>query len=507
MTTANRLLVMTVFAVILGACGGGGGSNDAPPSAGTGGGGSTGGGGGATPGPGTGPVGVELEGGVSGTGLNIGPIQGFSSVIVNGLAMDVDLATIVVDGAVAAESDLREGQNVVVIGDLATQVAERLEYRPLIRGPITALVVTDPLIGTAEATIFGQAVRFNVATFYDGTELEALAVGDVVEVSATRDSADSFVATYVRREPGVTTFQVVGPVTDLNLTNFQIGDLVIDYTSASLENFAGDTIANGDTAIVRGNAADFTAPDQFVAGAVARELTLTLNPEAEVELEGFVTSITGPTAFAVAGQPVVTDADTQFELGDVDDLELNAKLEVAGVLQDDLSLLAEDIVFRPLQAVRAEGPIEAVDLIAETVTVLGVTFEVRGTTELEDERDGVTSGALLLVDLAVGDQVEVRGFLEDAAVVAVELNRDDPSTEAALRAPLTVFDAVAGTLSLFDVALETDGNTEYAGQDDDELTLAEFFALLETGLFVEASWENYVSTAIPVDELSVEDDD
>ena len=91
-------------ALLLTGCGGGGGG---------GGGGGTGG----VPDPGDGgdPAPPPIDG-IDRGGAAIGPIDGFGSVIVNGVRFDTDNAVIVVDGAAASLSDLEVGQVVVVVG-------------------------------------------------------------------------------------------------------------------------------------------------------------------------------------------------------------------------------------------------------------------------------------------------------------------------------------------------------------------------------------------------------
>ena len=75
-------------------------------------------------------------------------------------------------------------------------------------------------------------------------------------------------------------------------------------------------------------------------------------------------------------------------------------------------------------AVRTEWEVEAVDTVASTVTVLGVTWEVRPETELEDDSDAEVD-PLQLGDLSLGDLLQVRGYMDGSTPVAVRLERDD----------------------------------------------------------------------------------
>lgn len=511
MIKVGQFLFIALLTLQLAACGGGGGGGGSAepvaPAAGAGGGaggGSAGGGAGGGVGGGTGP-GVELQGGVSGTGLSFGSIQGFSSVILNGRTINVDGASIFVEGALATLADLREGQTVSVIGDLVAAEAVDVRYRSLVRGPIESLSVVDVLTGSARGSVLGQPLRFNAVTLYDGVTLDQLSVGDVIEVSGLLDQAGSIVASYVKPETGMAMLKVVGNVDALTASTFVLRGLTVDYSGASLLGFGTDALAADELVEVRFDLAPLGS-QRLDALSVERLATPTINENADLDLEGFVTSVASADSFVLSGQPVVTTGATIFEQGDASDIAVGAKLQVEGSTNASGELVAELVQFRSLQAVRAVGPVEAIDLTASTARVLGVTFAVRATSELEDDSSADLE-PFALVDLAIGQSVEVRGFFDGKEVVAVELSRIDPEPEAALRAPVSIFDAAAGTLSLFDVALTTSAETEYENESEVEISRATFFSRLDAGLFIEAEWENFSDTGQPVDGLEIEGDD
>ena len=72
-------------------------------------------------------------GGISGTGnmssgFALGPIDGFGSVIVNGVRFDTSSATFTAEGMPATQADLAVGQVVEVQGDFATGIATRCPF-------------------------------------------------------------------------------------------------------------------------------------------------------------------------------------------------------------------------------------------------------------------------------------------------------------------------------------------------------------------------------------------
>jgi len=104
MNTLPRIIAAFIATAILSTagCGGGGG-----------------GGGGVTPPPTTPPPTTPPPtGGITRTGVALGPITGFGSVIVNGTTYDTSSATFTKDGQPATQDDFSVGQVVLVKGSI-----------------------------------------------------------------------------------------------------------------------------------------------------------------------------------------------------------------------------------------------------------------------------------------------------------------------------------------------------------------------------------------------------
>ena len=95
-----------------------------------------------------------------------GPINGFGSVIVNGVRYSTTGATITIDDQPGTESDLRVGQVVRVEGRLdaggATGTATRISYDDDVEGPIESI---DVAAGTL--VVLGQTVKVGASTSFD----------------------------------------------------------------------------------------------------------------------------------------------------------------------------------------------------------------------------------------------------------------------------------------------------------------------------------------------------
>ena len=140
---AIRQVFVAAIALLIAACGGSGG----------------GGGDDNTGGPG-GPIGGIDRGGIAAQG----PITSFGSVIVNGTTFDTSQAQIIYDGAVVAESQLRVGQIVTVVGTTGESgnTADTVTFDDSVEGPIDSID-----LAAGQLVVLGQTVIVDGATIFD----------------------------------------------------------------------------------------------------------------------------------------------------------------------------------------------------------------------------------------------------------------------------------------------------------------------------------------------------
>lgn len=452
-------------------------------------------------------------GGISGSGgvppgTSSGPIDGFGSVIVNGVRFNSSSAVITKDGIAAPESALRVGMMIELQGDFTTEVASSITYRSEVKGPATSVSITDAELGTGVLVVLGQTVRVNAETFFDGTSLSALVQGDLLEVSGPRDAAGAVVATFIESKTTLDEYKVVGAVAAANpgADTLRIGGLDVDYSTADTSDVPGGDPANGDLLEVKGLPGDFSAPSDLLASKLEPVTRLGADAGAPLELEGYITDFVSAADFRVLGFPVRATGSTTFINGTSASLANNVKVQVKGTVAGDGVLEAASCEIQATNAVRTEWEVEAVDTVASTVTVLGVTWEVRPETELEDDSDAEVD-PLQLGDLSLGDLLQVRGYMDGSTPVAVRLERDEPQTDARLRGPVTSVDEVATfRIDILGTTVRGDGLTVYRDVDDSPMTQQAFFDALQLGTFVDAKWDPFSTTGAPADELSLEND-
>lgn len=501
-----------VALLALGACsGGGGGGTSGVVIGGTTGSGGTTGGGGVTPGSGSG---FNLDTGIGGSGGIIGDIDGFGSIIMNGLELNTDDAEFYIEGESGfSQADLEEGYYVVVAGDIPGLQADAVVYRSNLKGPVSAdPVVVDAAAGKYEFTVLDQTVLTTASTRFQGVLAKNILRDHLLEVSGPVDGEGRVQATYVALKPALSEYKAIGRVSNLDATamTFDLMGLQVDYANASLSEFDGAALADGQLVEVELEASSFTAAGVVPVTEVELLPVAELQEGAEIEIEGLIDSFVSATEFTVGGLAITTDGNTRFEDGaSPAQLGLNVEVEVEGTANASGVIVAAEIEIELDDAVRVVGAVTSVDVVANTVTVMDVTFQIRASTELQD---GDSDVPISLNELMVGDYVEIRGYLDGASVLAVELEREadpDPGEfEARLRGLLTAFDELAGTVDIQGVTISvSDGITGYENQQEQPVDRAAFYNLLELGMEVEAEWDDFSSFPQPADQLSLEGDD
>lgn len=452
--------------------------------------------------------------GIDRLGVTTGTINGFGSVIVNGVEYETDDATFDIDDNGGSQSLLRVGQQVTIqwdsLDDGATRRAQSVSYDDTLEGPISAI---DP--ATQTLLVLGQVVIVDAATSFDDEisprDISGLAEGDVIEVSGLIDATGAVRATRIDFSENPDDFEVRGIVESLDTVDrtFVINGLNVDY----LDVINPPALNDGDFVEVEG--------DSFDAGTlIATKVELEddgisgADDGDDGEVEGYITAFSSATNFSVAGVPVTTNGQTVYEDGVAGDLALNVKVEVEGEVNASGVLVARKVELKSGDDDddgdddsidgRVEGNVTGVSAAAGILTIAGVTVNVTGATRFEDQT-GVAGQSFGLADIAQGDYVEVRGDPgAGATLTALIVERDDADTEGLLRGPASSIDAGAQELAVLGVGILTDGSTQYRDVDDNALSAAAFFAAISNGSEVQVKFTQG-GGSIVADELELED--
>jgi hypothetical protein len=368
-------------------------------------------------------------GGIGGTGISSGPITAFGSIFVNGVEYDISQASLIRDGVPTSsgQNAYQVGEYVTVNGtvnaDGITGTATEVVFNNELEGPVT-LASTDGL----SIEIMGQTVHTNLLTVFHGfTQLQALVVGDSIEVSGIRDAQGNILASSLMLKPGFSGLEIYGTAQEVDTSSqtFRIGNLTVNYAGAAL---SGDVPANGQYLEVK-SVQDLQA-GILLASEVKQEQQYQVFSEGkEIDLEGVITSFVSPASFAVNGQAVTTNAQTVFEDGVASNLSLNALVEIDGTVNAQGVLVAEEVSIRnssSSQISERAGTITSIDPVAKSFVLMsGNVITVDASTIWEDE-SAYAIAQMNFSYLNVGDFLEVKTkTLSDGKLLALRVQRQD----------------------------------------------------------------------------------
>jgi Domain of unknown function (DUF5666) len=359
------------------------------------------------------------SGGTGGSGSPVvasGTVTGFGSIVVTDITFNIEDATITVNGQPGSATDLRLGHVVTVRGTRAPRgamgTAETVVFESNVRGPIASIDTDDNSL-----VVLGQLVLVDDATQFGETPLNALVVGNVVEVSGFPDAEGVLRATRVDKTqevfvPGIE-IEVEGPITDLNRANqtFTLNMLQVDFSMAELLNLPGNRLRNGQVVEVksRRDIMNMNGVLVLVADSIAgKDIDIQGDPGDAVELQGIVTRglAADQKTFEVNGQAVRLTDDTVFEVGMAANIAVDVRIEVEGVFDADGIIVAEEVELGT--GVELQGAITS-GLAADN------TFEVN------DQRVRFTADTVFAGgtadNIAVGVPVEVEGAFDAEGVL------------------------------------------------------------------------------------------
>jgi hypothetical protein len=429
-----------------------------------------------------------------------GVINGFGSVIVNGIHFDVSGAQISIDGAAGAtQADLRVGMVVGITGTLAADgssgSASRLVYESLLRGSI------DEAPGPLSLRVLGQRVQVDQTTVFAGTTgTGELRLGDRLQVSGFRDPDGSLRATWVQRESASGTPQLTAFISAASVNTITVAGIGIDVSHATLVGFGSGAPTAGQLVRVALEAAP--AAGSAVASRVSLIDTSTPAAVRKQQLQGIVTQWDAGTGrFALngpAGQTVSVDSATQFEDGTLADLASGRRVEVRGTRGTDGVLKAERLAFyRSVLNAYGRGKVTSVDVAGRSFNVLavpGVEVRLRNGTLLDDS--SVLGGVLSLSNLLVGDEVLVLGKANGSRIDA-DLVQRLPRIAPGSGVGGPVSGTVGPTLTILGTAVNTNGADFFDAQGQAQ-TQAEFLAALREGDTVRAEGVYAAGTLLAV---------
>lgn len=443
-------------------------------------------------------------GGIGGTGhpttptetpvISSGAITGFGSVVVNGATYQTVNTPISIEGIPGFTlGDLKQGMIALVDGTITEQsrVAKSIVVENTVEGLVQE-VAPDGL----SMVVMAQTVLVDSATIVDpsipGLDIRNLIPGtDIVDVHGHVKGAGMIAATFIALPFAPQDYHVKGFIHhhDATVDAFEIGGLRIEYAGAdvsSMPNPTGDTW-NGLFAAVQG--------DQFDPGpgpeANGGRLTSTLVHPEELgvqnselaEVEGFVTQVMIPNDFLVGNLWVQTTAGTLFLGGTGSEILLGVKLEVEGVLVNQI-LIASSVIFR--DRVKLESNVNTLNSGNHSLTLMGLPGITIQTNSLTAWAQTGNPFPMTFNDLMSGDHLKIRGRPSQGnIVVATEVERKSASTTVEVQGAVEF--SADPLVTILGLAIDTSALTDnkFIGVDGSAIGRTAFFNTLLPGVLVE----------------------
>ncbi len=419
--------------------------------------------------------------GIDGSGAKpeisvVGPINGFGSVIVNGVRYNTDHARVLVRGEPGNEVDLNVGDYVTVVGGTNAEgeaVAYEVHYQPRVTGEVQSVDVERNRF-----VVLGQRVQLLADTVYASDimprNIQAISPGQRVSVSGPLDADNIIQAT--RLEYDANPFaELVGQIAELDTfaRTFKLNGQLVSY-SPSVDSGGLD---EGRLAVVRGE----LQGEVLVADSVNfHQDYRQLRHIPSIELSGVVQRYE-KGGFFMDSVPVKVTSATRFSGAEELTLMNNAKVRVVGAFDATDVLVAQDIEILSSPRVKIYGAIQEVYPIWGFYGLLGKIkvqdqeFMVQTDTRLTGEYDR----RINFWDLRIGDQVYISSYPFGEVMVATSIavdNRDVEAVMLEMQGVAYFASESMGAFFLFNTKIEVTPETTYS-RFDVPVAASEFFAV------------------------------
>ncbi|MAB21680.1 MAG: hypothetical protein CMF08_04945 [Idiomarina sp.] len=415
------------------------------------------------------------------TVVSEGVITGFGSVYVNGQRYRSENAEIAVGNSPAAdEAQLKVGMVVTVAASASDDGedpdAQQIRYEEHLQGPVSFIDREAEQI-----EVLGQTILFDDLTEFDETDIETLSVGDFIEVSGYINDEGSFYATLVELETEETEIKLKGEIANLDTDaqTFSLAELTIDYSAAEYDDMTADDLADGLFVKVEGDDFDGDTLTLTASSIENKEENDIDNDAEEVTIAGIVKDYDSESGvFSVNRYQFTLNEDTEFDDGSLDTLANGVIVKVEGRFESE-QLIAEEIEFKATDArSKTEGQVTDLNADNETFVIDNTTFSVTPETQYEDE-SGLDERSFTFDDIAVNDWLKVISRQDDqGTTIALKVKRiDQEDREGEVKG--RVSDVSAEGMTIANVAVGFNENTEFEGEDDN-ISIERFIELVQS---------------------------
>ncbi len=382
------------------------------------------------------------SGGISGTGISVGPITGFGSVYVDGLKYDTTGTEFYRNGEFITQGQdaFSLGEVISLTGEIDSVTGERVATRIDFESAVIGTISSREEAGEVKYSVLGYDLEVDPLTLIYGADtLSHIPDGAVLDVSGAAAN-DRLLASTIRVQDTLVTSpntnggvaeevvatQFNGEVEQLDTANntFNIRDVKISYAQSTFENVTALTLKNGD--YVRVTSLSSINSSEIIASKVElRDRTEGYEVGQSLGLQGLIEDVASAEYFTLDGIQMRLLDDTTFIYGSRTDIAADSLVKVDGTMNADRVLeLKEVTVLRTPNSTysQLEGVISGLDYEEQTLTMFGVTFKVDDAVMLLG-RSGVDYQTLSFENLLVGDVLRVVALYDNGVIIPLRIDR------------------------------------------------------------------------------------
>jgi hypothetical protein len=334
--------------------------------------------------------------------------------------------------------------------------------------------------------IFNIDVLITADTFIDDNfSFDELVNGDELKISGFVDETSNLLASRIEQSnTPLQDWKLSGTISSLTPTQFNISNQVVIIGGIIDDSCIGG-LANGDFVEIKATPDPLFTADSALDNITKIECQAQTidNPPGDtvpVALEGFIDSIGLNGSFTIGGQEIAVNANTQYINGEIDDIQINVKVEVEGLLNTTTSIIdAVKIKFREVRF-KFEIPVNPADItINESINILGQT--ILSTPQLRDE-DGYMAGGIAQVT-----QIEVRGFADSSGqLFATRIRNRGDVDFTDINIDGQIIEINQPMIIVYGITVDT-SNSTFLDINGSSISVQDFFNQITTGVQVEVS--------------------
>ena len=286
---------------------------------------------------------LSQGGGIGGTGISVGTITAFGSVILNDSTYGVTASTSITVNDVSGKTQNDLDLGMVAVVEFSGTNATSITVDDELKGRVDSVDVQNSTI-----IVMGNTVIVDDDTVFQNTTglvgPDPLLANEFVEVHGLFDFLNVNIrATRVERiaQPVADEFEVKGTVNSFDnpVDTFKIGNLTVNFSSITAP--LPPEIGDGSFVEAKGVLNNNTL---FAVSVEEEDEVPDINQDDEFEIEGIITFIDdpqNPSLITVNGVDIVING-TEFENGDREDLAVGIKVEAEGNFNNFYSKLIKN---------------------------------------------------------------------------------------------------------------------------------------------------------------------